>query len=30
MIKKIIKDVLIFRKAEPAERADLQTAVDLA
>ena len=30
MIRKIIKDVFIFRKAEPAERADLQTAVDLA
>lgn len=30
MIRKIIKDVLIFRKAEPADKADLQTAVDLA
>lgn len=30
MIRKIIKDVFIFRKAEPAERSDLQTAVDLA
>lgn len=30
MIKKIIKDVLIFRKAETATKSDLQTAVDLA
>ena len=30
MIKKIIKDILIFRKAEPATRSDLRTAVDLA
>ena len=30
MIRKIIKDVFIFRKAETAERSDLQTAVDLA
>ena len=30
MVKKIIKDILIFRKAEPAEKGDLQTAVDLA
>ena len=26
MVKKIIKDILIFRKAEPAEKGDLQTA----
>lgn len=30
MVKKIIKDILIFRKAEPATKEDLQTAVDLA
>ena len=30
MIKKIIKDILIFRKAEPATKADLETAADLA
>ena len=30
MVKKIIKDILIFRKAEPAAKADLQTAIDLA
>ena len=30
MVKKILKDILIFRKAEPAEKADIQTAIDLA
>lgn len=30
MIRKIIKDILIFRKAEPATKADVQTAIDLA
>ena len=30
MVKKIIKDILIFCKAEPATKSDLQTAVDLA
>ena len=30
MVKKIIKDILIFRKAEPATKADQQTAIDLA
>lgn len=30
MIKNIIKDILIFRKAEPATKADLYVATDLA
>ena len=30
MVRKIVKDILIFRKAEPATKADLQTAADLA
>ena len=30
MIKNIIKDILIFRKAEPATKADLPVATDLA
>ena len=30
MVKKILKDILIFRKAEPAEKTDIQTAIDLA
>lgn len=29
MIKKIIKDILIFKKAEPAGKSDIQTAIDL-
>ena len=29
MVKQIIKDVLIFKKAEPATKADLQVAIDL-
>lgn len=29
MIKKIIKDILIFKKAEPADKSDIQTAIDL-
>lgn len=30
MVKKIIKDIMIFRKAEPAGKTDIQTAIDLA
>lgn len=30
MVKKIIKDIMIFRKAEPAGQTDIQTAIDLA
>ena len=30
MVKKIIKDIFIFRKAEPATKDDLQVAIDLA
>ena len=30
MVKKIIKDILIFRKAETATKEDLQVAVDLS
>ncbi len=30
MVKKIIKDIFIFRKAEPATKEDLQVAIDLA
>ena len=29
MVKQIIKDVLIFKKAEPATKSDLQVAIDL-
>ena len=29
MIRKIIRDVLIFRKAEPADKSDIQTAIYL-
>lgn len=29
MVKKIIKDIMIFRKAEPAGQTDIQTAIDL-
>ncbi len=29
MVKQIIKDIFIFRKAEFATKADLQTAIDL-
>ena len=29
MVKQIIKDVLIFKKAEPATKLDLQVAIDL-
>lgn len=29
MIKEIIKDILIFKKAEPAGKSDIQTAIDL-
>lgn len=30
MIKQIVKDILIFKKAEVATKEDLQTAIDLA
>lgn len=30
MIKQIIKDIFIFKKAEPATKDDLQVAIDLA
>ncbi len=30
MVKNIIKSPFIFRRAEPADKSDLQTAVDLA
>lgn len=30
MVKQIIKDIFIFRKAEPATKDDLQVAIDLA
>ena len=29
MVKQIVKDILIFKKAEPATKADLQVATDL-
>lgn len=29
MIRQIIKDIFIFKKAEPATKADLQVAIDL-
>ena len=30
MVKQIVKDILIFKKAEAATKEDLQTAIDLA
>lgn len=30
MVRKIIKDILIFKKAEPASEKDISTALDLA